>query len=61
MDNVDFIVGASTEAIAAEGFDLATAGGIDTPRYIIFLLNLPEFGLDNGITTLFGVVLVRWR
>lgn len=52
MDNVDFVVGASTEAIAAEGL-IVTAGGIDLHVHYISA-NLPEFGLDNGITTLFG-------
>lgn len=52
MDNVDFVVGASTEAIAAEGLIL-TAGGIDLHVHYISA-DLPEFGLDNGITTLFG-------
>ena len=52
MDNVDFVVGASTEAIAAEGF-IVTAGGIDLHVHYISA-DLPEFGLDNGITTLFG-------
>ena len=52
MDNVDFVVGASTEAIAAEGL-IVTAGGIDLHVHYISG-DLPEFGLDNGITTLFG-------
>ena len=52
MDNVDFVVGASTEAIAAEGL-IVTAGGIDLHVQYISA-DLPEFGLDNGITTLFG-------
>lgn len=52
MDNVDFVVGASTEAIAAEGL-VVTAGGIDLHVHYISA-DLPEFGLDNGITTLFG-------
>ena len=52
MDNVDFVVGASTEAIAAEGLTV-TAGGIDLHVHYISA-DLPEFGLDNGITTLFG-------
>ena len=52
MDNVDFVVGASTEAIAAEGL-IVTAGGIDLHVHYISA-DLPEFGLDNGITTLFG-------
>lgn len=52
MDNVDFVVGASTEAIAAEGL-IVTAGGIDLHVHYISA-DLPEFSLDNGITTLFG-------
>ena len=52
MDNVDFVVGASSEAIAAEGL-IVTAGGIDLHVHYISA-DLPEFGLDNGITTLFG-------
>ena len=52
MDNVDFVVGASTEAIAAEGL-IVTAGGIDLHVHYISA-DLPEFGFDNGITTLFG-------
>ena len=52
MDNVDFVVGASTEAIAAAGL-IVTAGGIDLHVHYISA-DLPEFGLDNGITTLFG-------
>lgn len=52
MDNVDFVVGASTEAIATEGL-IVTAGGIDLHVHYISA-DLPEFGLDNGITTLFG-------
>ena len=52
MDNVDFVVGASTEAIAAEGL-IVTAGGIALPVHYISA-DLPEFGMDNGITTLFG-------
>ena len=52
MDNVDFVVGASTEAIAAEGL-IVTAGGIDLHVHYISA-DLPEFGMDNVITTLFG-------
>lgn len=52
MDSVDFVVGASTEAIAAEGL-IVTAGGIDLHVHYISA-DLPEFGMDNGITTLFG-------
>ena len=39
MDNVDFVVGASTEAIAAEGL-IVTAGGIDLHVHYISFLNL---------------------
>ena len=52
MDNVDFVVGASTEAIAGEGL-IVTAGGIDL--HVHFLSpGLAHAALDNGITTLFG-------
>lgn len=52
MDNIDFVVGASTEAIAGEGLIL-TAGGIDL--HVHFLSpGLAHAALDNGITTLFG-------
>jgi len=40
------------KAIAAEGL-IVTAGGIDLHVHYISA-DLPEFGLDNGITTLFG-------
>ena len=52
MDNIDFVVGSSTEAISAEGL-IVTAGGLDLHVHYISA-DLPEFGLDNGITTLFG-------
>ena len=52
MDDVDFVVGASTEAIAGEGL-IVTAGGIDL--HVHFLSpGLAHAALDNGITTLFG-------
>ena len=52
MDNIDFVVGASTEAIAGEGL-IVTAGGIDL--HVHFLSpGLAHAALDNGITTLFG-------
>ncbi len=52
MDNIDFIVGASTEAISAEGL-IVTAGGLDL--HVHYLTpELAHAGLDNGITTLFG-------
>ncbi|MHC5268688.1 urease subunit alpha [Enterococcus sp. LJL98] len=52
MDNVDFVVGASTEAISAEGL-IVTAGGLDTHVHFISP-GLAEAALDNGITTLIG-------
>lgn len=52
MDNVDFVVGASTEAISAEGL-IVTAGGLDIHVHFISP-GLAHAGLDNGITTLFG-------
>ena len=52
MDDVDFVVGVSTEAIAGEG-RIITAGGIDTHVHFI---NPEEIGvaLEGGITTLVG-------
>jgi urease subunit alpha len=52
MDRVDFIVGASTEAISGEGLIL-TAGGIDLHVHYLST-GLAHAALDNGITTLFG-------
>ena len=52
MDNLDFIVGASTEAISGEGLIL-TAGGIDLHVHYLST-GLAHAALDNGITTLFG-------
>ena len=52
MDKVDFIVGASTEAISGEGLIL-TAGGIDLHVHYLST-GLAHAALDNGITTLFG-------
>ena len=52
MDNVDFIVGASTEAISGEGL-ICTAGGIDLHVHYISP-GLVHAALDNGITTMFG-------
>ena len=52
MDNIDFVVGASTEAISGEGLIL-TAGGIDLHVHYISP-GLTHAALDNGITTLFG-------
>ena len=52
MDNVDFIVSPSTEALAGEG-RILTAGGIDTHIHFISP-ELAEVALDNGVTTLIG-------
>ena len=52
MDNVDFIVGVSTEALAGEGLIL-TAGGIDTHVHYISP-DLVETALHGGITTVIG-------
>ena len=52
MDNIDFVVGASTEAIAGEGL-IVTAGGIDLHVHFISP-GLAHAALDNGITILFG-------
>ena len=52
MDNIDFIVGVSTEALAGEGCIL-TAGGIDTHVHFISP-DLVESALHGGITTVIG-------
>ncbi len=52
MDKVDFVVGASTEAISGEGM-IVTAGGIDLHVHYLSPY-LTHAALDNGITTLFG-------
>ncbi len=52
MDNVDFAVGVSTEALAAEGL-IVTAGAIDTHIHFINPEQVNE-ALSNGTTTLFG-------
>lgn len=52
MDNVDFVVGVSTEALAGEG-RILTAGGIDTHVHYIHP-GCAEVALENGITTLVG-------
>lgn len=52
MDHVDFIVGASTEAISGEGL-ICTADGIDLHVHYISP-GLVHAALDNGITTMFG-------
>lgn len=52
MGNIDFVVGASTEAISGEGL-IVTAGGIDLHVHYLSP-GLTHAALDNGITTLFG-------
>lgn len=52
MDDIDFVVGASTEAISGEGL-IVTAGGIDLHVHYLSP-GLTHAALDNGITTLFG-------
>ncbi|MGL4990415.1 MAG: urease subunit alpha [Sarcina sp.] len=52
MDDVDFIVGVATEALAGEGYIL-TAGGIDAHVHYINP-DLVKVALDGGITTIFG-------
>ncbi|WP_196000829.1 urease subunit alpha [Clostridium sp. 1001271B_151109_B4] len=52
MDNIDFIVGVSTEALAGEGCIL-TAGGIDTHVHFISP-DLVDSALHGGITTVIG-------
>lgn len=52
MDDIDFIVGASTEAISGEGL-IVTAGAIDTHVHMI-TPGIIEAGLDNGVTTIIG-------
>jgi urease subunit alpha len=52
MDNVDIIIGASTEIIAGEGM-IVTAGGIDTHVHFINPTQI-ETALSAGLTTLIG-------
>ena len=52
MDNVDFVVGVGTEALAGEG-RILTAGGIDTHVHYIHP-ECAQVALENGITTLVG-------
>ena len=49
MDNVDIIIGATTDIIAAEG-KIVTAGGIDTHVHFINP-EQAEVALESGITT----------
>ncbi|WP_046176261.1 urease subunit alpha [Domibacillus indicus] len=52
MDNVDIVIGASTEVIAAEG-KIVTAGGIDAHIHFICPQQI-ETALASGITTMIG-------
>ncbi|WP_025783407.1 urease subunit alpha [Sporosarcina sp. D27] len=52
MDNVDIIIGTSTEIIAGEG-TIVTAGGIDTHVHFINPTQI-ETALSSGLTTLIG-------
>ncbi len=52
MDDVDFVVGVGTEALAGEG-RIITAGGIDTHVHYINP-ECVEVALEGGITTLVG-------
>ncbi|GIN59475.1 MULTISPECIES: urease subunit alpha [Lederbergia] len=52
MDNVDIVIGASTEVIAGEG-KIVTAGGIDTHVHFINPAQV-EVALTAGTTTLIG-------
>lgn len=52
MDNVDFIIGASTEVIAGEN-TIITAGGIDSHVHFVST-DIPEVALSGGLTTLIG-------
>lgn len=52
MDNVDIVIGASTEVIAAEG-KIVTAGGIDAHIHFIAPGQI-ETALSSGITTMLG-------
>ncbi|MGL5616328.1 MAG: urease subunit alpha [Sarcina sp.] len=52
MNNVDFIVGVSTEALAGEGY-IITAGAIDTHVHYISP-DLARIALHGGVTTVVG-------
>lgn len=51
-DNIDFVTGVGTEALAGEGLIL-TAGGADIHIHFINPEQAPE-ALSNGLTTIFG-------
>ncbi|AQX54569.1 urease subunit alpha [Priestia flexa] len=52
MDDVDLVIGASTEIIAAEG-KIVTAGGIDAHIHFICPQQI-ETALSSGVTTMIG-------
>ncbi|ASF40650.1 urease subunit alpha [Halobacillus halophilus] len=52
MDNVDIVIGASTEVVAAEGM-IVTAGGIDAHIHFVSPQQI-ETALSSGITTMIG-------
>ncbi len=52
QDNIDIIIGPSTEAVAGEGMIL-TAGGIDSHIHFV-CPQLVETAIASGITTMFG-------
>lgn len=51
-DDIDFVTGVGTEALAGEGM-IVTAGGVDTHIHFINPEQVDE-ALSNGVTTLFG-------
>ncbi|SEH43458.1 urease. Metallo peptidase. MEROPS family M38 [Halobacillus karajensis] len=52
MDDIDFVIGASTEVVAAEGM-IVTAGGIDAHIHFVAPQQI-ETALSSGITTMIG-------
>ncbi|ARI78704.1 urease subunit alpha [Halobacillus mangrovi] len=52
MDDIDIIIGASTEIIAAEGM-IVTAGGIDAHIHFVAPQQI-ETALSSGVTTMLG-------
>lgn len=52
MDDVDIVIGASTEVIAGEG-NILTAGGIDTHIHFISPQQI-QVAIESGITTMLG-------
>ncbi|SDO36712.1 urease subunit alpha [Halobacillus aidingensis] len=52
MDDIDIVIGASTEVVAAEGM-IVTAGGIDAHIHFVSPQQI-ETALSSGITTMIG-------